>query len=229
MDSDTRATGVAVIADVVRSRSLPDRAAGQRRLEEALDRVNARVPAVQPMAPTVGDECQGMFASLADAVRATLLLRLELGDAVDCRFGIGRGWFAPLPSAAATPIQDGSAWWTARAAIDETKRRAARSSTLRSWFVPDAEAAGGSADRSPAALVNAYLLARDQLVGVMDARSRRLLLGRLDGVSQKQLAAEERITASAVSHSLRRNGALAIIDGAALLAEGAGEAEGVRA
>lgn len=215
--------GVAVIADVVRSRNLPDRAAGQRLLEEALGRVNERVPAVQPLAPTVGDECQGMFAELAGALHATLMLRLELGDAVDCRFGIGRGWYTPLPSAASTPIQDGSAWWTARAAIDETKRRAARSSTLRAWYIPDVEQRaeqdpGGTAP----ALVNAYLLSRDQLVGTMDSRSRRLLLGRLDGVPQKTLAAQEGITASAVSHSLRRNGALAVIDGAALLAEGVG-------
>lgn len=222
MARDSAPLGTAVIADVVRSRSLPDRAEGQRLLEEAIARVNARIPAIQPLAPTVGDECQGMFAGLADAVRATLLLRLELGDAVDCRFGIGRGWFAPLPSAGVTPIQDGSAWWTARAAIDETKRRAARSSTLRTWYIADAEAAGGQAGGAPAALVDAYLLARDQLVGAMDARSRRLLLGRLDDVSQKQLAAQEGITASAVSHSLRRNGALAIIDGAALLTEGVG-------
>ncbi len=218
--SRRESVGVAVIVDVVRSRALPDRAAGQLLLEEALDRVNERIPALQRLAPTVGDECQGMYADLADALRATLMLRLDLGDAVDCRFGIGRGWYASLASAAASPIQDGSAWWTARAAIDETKRRAARSSTLRAWYVPDADAEAEAA--TAPGLVNAYLLARDQLVGAMDSRNRRLLLGRLDGVPQKELAAQEGITASAVSHSLRRNGALAVIDGAALLAEGAG-------
>lgn len=207
--SESTSTGVAVIADVVQSRNLRDRDHGQRLLEDAIGRVNDSVSATQPLSPTVGDECQGMYRTTADAARATLLLRLELGDAVDCRFGLGAGWYRAIASNATGLIQDGSAWWSARSAIEEGKRReTSRTAALRTWYVSDS---------APEPFVNAYLLARDQLVGTMDARARRLLLGTIHGVPQNTLAARENISQSAVSHNLRRNGAFAIIEGAALL------------
>ena len=50
-------------------------------------------------------------------------------------------------------------------------------------------------------LVNAFLLCRDELVSRLDARQRRLVLGVLRGTSQKELAASEGISPSAVSQS----------------------------
>ena len=52
----------------------------------------------------------------------------------------------------------------------------------------------------------------------LDARQRRLVLGVLRGTSQKELAAAEGISPSAVSQSLKRAGAPAILDGTALVA-----------
>jgi hypothetical protein len=48
-------------------------------------------------------------------------------------------------------------------------------------------------------------------VSRLDARQRRLVLGVLRGTSQKELATSEGISPSAVSQSLRRAGAFAII------------------
>ncbi len=72
----TSPSWVAIIVDVSRSRSHPDRSALQRELEAAFDRVNALVVADQPLAPTVGDEFQAVFADLGSALHAILLARL---------------------------------------------------------------------------------------------------------------------------------------------------------
>ena len=98
---------------------------------------------------------------------------------------------------------------TAREAIVEAKEReSGRDPSLRTWLCGDDE-------RAP--LVNAYLLSRDHLVTAMSARSRRLLLGRLQGRVQTELAAQEGISPSAVSQNLRKSGAHAVVGGAALL------------
>ena len=207
--------GVAVIGDLVRSRKQEDRRIAQKRFVEALGRVNDSVPAVQPFAPTVGDECQALYGDLESAVRATLLLRLHLPESLDCRFGIGAGEYATIGEGQVGGIQDGSAWWSARDAIVETKRRERRNATLRTWFeiAPDVR----RSDYPSPAMTNAYLLCRDQLVSVMSDRNRRRLLGLIQGQSQVELAAAEGITQSAVSQSLRTSGAFAILDGSTIL------------
>lgn len=70
---------------------------------------------------------------------------------------------------------------------------------------------------STIAASNAYLLARDELVGAMSARERRLTYGRLIGRSQQELAAEEGISQPSVSKSLRSAGSAALIEGLAAL------------
>jgi hypothetical protein len=211
--------GVAVIGDLVRSRRQEDRKTAQKQFVEALDRVNESVLAVQPFAPTVGDECQALYHELESAVRATLLLRLYLPDSLDCRFGIGAGEYATIGEGQVGGIQDGSAWWSARDAIVETKRRERRNATLRTWYAiaPDVR----RSDFPSAAMTNAYLLCRDQLVSDMSNRNRRRLLGLIEGQSQVELAAAEGITQSAVSQSLRTSGAFAILDGSTILGTGA--------
>ena len=79
----------------------------------------------------------------------------------------------------------------------------------------------GDSDDTPeidVALVNAFLLCRDDLVSRFDARQRRLVLVLLRGRTQKDLAAEEGISASAVSQSLRRAGAFSVLAADELLA-----------
>ena len=70
---------------------------------------------------------------------------------------------------------------------------------------------------STIAASNAYLLVRDELVGAMSERERRLAYGRLLGRSQQELAAEEGITQPSVSKSLRNAGTAALIEGVAAL------------
>jgi hypothetical protein len=65
---------------------------------------------------------------------------------------------------------------------------------------------------------NAYLLARDQLVTDMTARTRRLTYGRCLGRTQRALADSEQITQSAVSQALASSGSAAIVEGFRLLA-----------
>ncbi|MGA8987460.1 SatD family protein [Aeromicrobium sp.] len=209
---------VAVIADLVGSRTQPDRAAAQYNLVAALAQVNRSVDAVQPLAPTIGDECQGVYADVPSALRATLLLRLTLEDPLDCRFGVGLGTYRDVGRSDYGPMQDGPAWWAARDAIVETKARESRKHrSLRTWYVVSDDMLHGSQQFPEPAAINAYLLARDEIVSGMNARSRRLLLGLLDERTQVELAKIEDITQSAVSQNLQRSGAYAVLGGVSLL------------
>lgn len=60
-------------------------------------------------------------------------------------------------------------------------------------------------------LANAYALVRDQLIDGMSARARRLTYGRCRGRTQRELAASENITQSAVSQTLSHSGAAALV------------------
>lgn len=209
---------IAVTADMVGSRRLADRAWAQRALDDAVALVESDLPlALRPLRPTVGDEQQGVYPSLAAALRALLLLRLALPDGVDCRFGVGIGEIGEVPStAAASGIPDGPGWWAARAAIDRVHVLAQRTVPgLRTWVV--AHESTPDAAREAARMANAYLLARDRLVGDMTERARRLAYGRCLDRTQRELAASERITQSAVSQALAASGAAAIVEGFRLL------------
>jgi hypothetical protein len=203
------ARGYAVIVDLVGSRAQPDRTEAQQLLVTALAEVDDAVESLQPLTPTIGDECQGAFADLPSALRAALMLRLLLPGPLDCRFGIGAGTWRTVGDSDYGPMQDGSGWWTAREAIVEAKsRETRRNRTLRSWYATAEDAPDGALDP---AVVNALLLCRDEIVTSMGDRSRRLLLGLLRGRTQVQLADDEGISQSAVSQNLRRSGALAVV------------------
>ncbi len=205
--SDT-SEGFAVIVDLVGSRAQPDRVVAQQQLVDALAVVNRDVPAVQPLAPTIGDECQGAYGDLPAALHAALMLRLLLPDPMDCRVGIGAGTWRIVGRSDYGPMQDGPGWWSARDAIVEAKsRETGRDRTLRTWYV----VADATDDVPAAPLVNALLLCRDEIVSSMTPRSRRLLLGLLRGDTQTRLAADEGISQSAVSQNLRRSGAFAVL------------------
>ncbi|WP_162246470.1 SatD family protein [Aeromicrobium sp. Root495] len=204
-------TRVAVIIDLVGSRRQRDRAWLHRTFVTALAQVDAMVPGEQPLAPTVGDEAQARYHSVNDALRATLLLRLVLPEGLDCRAGIGVGEVQDLGPGVAGLLQDGPGWWAARDAINEAKaRELVKDRTLRTWYLLADEAEPGSEVPSDA-VVQALLLTRDEIVSSMQERSRRLLLGVLQGVSQADLALQEGISASAVSQNLRRSGAYAVL------------------
>ena len=213
MKSD--AQQVALIGDLVGSRRSSSRTEVQQHLVDALAIANEATTSVQALAPTIGDEFQGVYADVGTALRASLVVRLALPEDVDCRCGIGVGTLEIVGTSEYGRTQDSPAWWAARDAIVEAKRReSGQNKLLRSWYAVS-ETGGGRPD---ADLVNALLLCRDELVSRLDGRQRRLVLGVLRGTSQKELAASEDISPSAVSQSLRRAGAFAVLGATDLLA-----------
>jgi len=203
---------VALIGDVVGSKQAPDRSALQASLVAALTAVNAVVPSVQPLAPTLGDEFQGVYDGVARALRASVLVRLHLLP-VDTRYGLGTGDLTVFQHSSHPVSQDGPAWWSAREAIEYVQGRQARrghARHLRTWLID-------STGPEAAAQVNAFLLSRDETIGLQTERARRLLLGALLGQSQLELAQSERISQSAVSQQLGTSGAYAICDAHAVL------------
>lgn len=207
----TRVSSSVLIGDVLASRAAGDRRGLHRELEAALAACNVVEPSVTPLAVTLGDEFQGVYASLGAALAAAWRVRLLLLPGVDTRYGVGRGENIVLDSARG--LQDGSAWWAARDAIDEVKERAALAA-LR--HVRTAYRSATDDASQPA--VAAALECRDHLVGSLSARSLRLLRGAfLDGASQAQLAAAEGISPSAVSQRVRGDGIGVLLDAQARL------------
>jgi hypothetical protein len=207
---------VALTVDIVGSRRIPDRDAAQRALDDAIARVADDLPVAEtPLHPIVGDELQGVYPTLDAALATTLLLQLALPDVVECRFGLGVGAMGLVPSASGD-IPDGPGWWAARAAIDRVHALQQRAvPSARTWVAADASEPTGA--HTAVRSANAYLLARDELVGAMSERARRLTYGRCFGVTQRSLAEQEGITQSAVSQLLAAAGAASIVEGYRLL------------
>jgi hypothetical protein len=200
------APAVTVLGDVVGSRTAVDRRRLHRRLETVLRDASAAVPGVVPLVVTVGDEFQGVFATLGAALDAALRVRLALLPEVDTRFGVGRGVRTVLD--AERGIEDGPAWWSAREALEWGEQQAGRPA-LRLVRTAYRSAVPDPAQEA----VNAALACRDHLLGSMSARSLRLLRGALlDGATQAQLAAVEGVSPSAVSQRFRVDGIGVVID-----------------
>lgn len=196
---------VAVIADVIRSRSYGDRSAVQRDVERMLRSVTAAFPPVQGFSPTVGDELQAVYSTRNEALAATLYAGLLHEQGPELRFGLGQGETYSVTSGSSESIQDGPGWWRAREAVEVAEQRQARTPHLRSRFL--------GPQQQDDALANAYLLARDHVLASMTPRARRYARGVLEGKSQKQIAAELGVSQSAVSQALRSSGAAGLIAG----------------
>lgn len=200
----------ALIGDVVGSRTSGDRGHLHDRLDALLTQANAALRPSVPLRITVGDEFQGCFETLGAALHATLWLRLHLAPEADLRHGIG--WGGATVLAEEPRVEDGPAWWAARAAIEAVKHDAARapSRLVRTAY----RRAEGSAGPDPLA-VNAALMCRDQMIGSVAVktagRSLRLLRGMIDGRTQVELAEEEQISASAVSQRIRHDGLAVVV------------------
>lgn len=188
---------VVLIGDLVGSRGVTDRRGLHRRLTAALEEVNRRWST--DLRITAGDEYQGTAPSLGAASAIALTLRLSLLPSHDVRHGIARGTTALLD--AGSKIEDGPGWWAARAAIDVAEERAERAATRSS------RTAYRSADPDePIGAVEAAFLARDELVGRLDERSLSVLRGLMSARTQRELAEEAGVSASAISQRIRRDG-----------------------
>jgi SatD family (SatD)/Winged helix-turn-helix DNA-binding len=206
-----------LLGDLVGSRDAADRRALHHEVEAALAEVDATVPSLHGLRVTVGDEFQGAYASLGEAVEAAFRVRLALLPHVDTRFGLGRGAVTVLDPRRG--IEDGPGWWAARAAVDRARELAGHAATRHArtaYRSSPPDGSGGPPDgrtgdpAEPA--VNAALLCRDHLVGSLSDRSLRLLRGLMHPeTTQGQLAEREGISASAVSQRVRSDGIGAVL------------------
>ncbi|GAA5156768.1 SatD family protein [Nocardioides marinquilinus] len=191
---------VVVLGDLVGSRRATERAALHHRLTGVLDDLNERWGS--DLRVTAGDEFQGTVPTLGAASAVALAVRLALLPEHDARHGIGVGQRRVLDPG--TGIEDGPAWWAARAAIDDAHALAGRAATRAARTVVRV-ADGTAVAAGPDGALNAALLARDELVGRLDARSLSVLRGLLSGRTQKEIAADEGVSPSAVSQRLRHD------------------------
>lgn len=186
---------VCVVGDVVASRDHPDQRGLLAAVAGALD---ARPEAVSA-ALTVGDEFQVVYDHLGVAVRSLAALRLALredaGVAVRCGIGVGE-LIGPEPPDAGAPGQSGSAWWHARAAIEQVAAPR-RGWPAVTWWVE----ADGDVGAARAALV-----ALDTLWAGFDDLDVSLARGTLDGMTTRELADGTGITQQSVSRRLHDHG-----------------------
>ena len=201
-------TATTLIGDLIGSRGSTDRRRLHATFAAGLDRVNTELRPPTPVRMQVGDEYQGVFASLGDALHAALTVRLAMLPGADVRHGIGRGSIEVLSED--PRVEDGPGWWAARSAIErveEAERRPGERS-LRTAYVDGHDAAVPGSEE---AAVNAALVLRDHLVSGLSDRSLSVLRGLLVGESQRDLAEALEISPSAVSQRVRADGLAAII------------------
>lgn len=193
----------ALLVDVVGSRTA-DREALHADVLASVTVVNAGIRATDPLRTTVGDELQGLYPTLGAALAASYRLRLELAPRWDVRFGIGGGEVRVVDDERG--IQDGSAWWNAREAIDWVKEHAERKGheSARTAIRDDRPAATPAAD-ALARLVDAHLAKlREGAV--------RTLRGMLQGLDNAEIARAEKITESANSQRVLNNDLRPLLD-----------------
>jgi SatD family (SatD) len=214
-----------VLGDVVASKGHAHRTVVQQDVERALDEINGVVPAVQPLEVTIGDEFQGAYRTLFDAIRVSLLVRLALLPSIDTRYGIGSGAVTIFDATRSPISQDGPAWWAARDAIKRIhwqQQRSGHERAARTWYIASTAGLDERTSRlgqDQERFVNAHLICRDTLVPRDDPRGIALLRGWLLGYTQAELANELSITQPAVSQRLARMGAFALRDAQELLNE----------
>lgn len=186
---------VALLVDIVDSRG-SDRSATHAAILAALPQLDSE-SALEPLHPTVGDELQGIFPTLGAALTASYHLRLLLDGTVELRFGLGGGEVRVIDEQRG--IQDGSAWWRAREAIDaiETLENDPQYLGMRTGIVD------GRAESNPLAQATAQLV--DAQLARLRVGARHSLRLLLDGVDNQRAAETLGISASANSQRVRTN------------------------
>jgi SatD family (SatD) len=209
-ESSPQAACAALIGDVVDSRKKRDQSQMFEDLRDVFASVSLHVRARQALTLTIGDEFQAVYATLEDALLATTMLRLAATPRLDLRFGIGWGELTRTRSRAA---QTGPGWWRAREAIRLAEEFGSSSrwpSSLRTLLVDP--------DELRAALANAFLVCRDQIISGMDAKDARIALGLLTGERQAEVGQALELPQSSVSRRQRVNGPSALFRAHQMLA-----------
>ena len=222
----------AVIADIVGSRTLTNRADAQRIFEAALERASEGLALLQAPYPTVGDEFQAVAYTLEDALLLTLRAQLLLPSQLQLRFGIGAGRIEEFASgvhrqapahgrgADSAALQDGSAWWAARAAINRAHDVQDTSNPfIRTWFMAHASVESEFSSHCQTC-INAMLSLRDHSILKLSARHRRITASLLLGKTQVEIARAEKLSQQAISDFARGTGA-GLIQSSLIIAEAA--------
>lgn len=222
----------AVIADIVGSRTLTNRADAQRIFEAALEWASEGLALLQAPYPTVGDEFQAVAYTLEDALLLTLRAQLLLPPQLQLRFGIGAGRIEEFASgvhrqapargrgAESAALQDGSAWWAARAAINRAHEvQDASNPFIRTWFMAHASVESEFSSHCQTC-VNAMLSLRDHSILKLSARHRRITAALLLGKTQVEIARAEKLSQQAISDFARGTGA-GLIQSSLIIAEAA--------
>ena len=222
----------AVIADIVGSRTLTNRADAQRIFEAALERASEGLALLQAPYPTVGDEFQAVAYTLEDALLLPLRAQLLLPPQLQLRFGIGAGRIEEFASgvhrqapargrgAESAALQDGSAWWAARAAINRAHDvQDASNPFIRTWFMVHASVESEFSSHCQTC-INAMLSLRDHSILKLSARHRRITASLLLGKTQVEIARVEKLSQQAISDFARGTGA-GLIQSSLIIAEAA--------
>ncbi|NJL29682.1 MAG: hypothetical protein HC897_18215 [Thermoanaerobaculia bacterium] len=122
------------------------------------------------------------------------------------RFGIG--WGEILAEENRIPFgQSGSAWWRAREAIEEVERI---QSSAKGWPGTLSTLFRGE-DIATEALVDAFLICRDQVLQRLDAKDARITLALFRGEAQEVVGRELGIGQPTVSARQRTRGPSALV------------------
>lgn len=194
----------AIVGDVIASRHAGDREQLQQKLEAALDAVNGIHEPVQALAMTIGDEFQGLFATMEDAVDVTLRLRLALMGDVETRCGLGWGELELVTER--PPFgQDGPCWWRAREAIGAVERSESSNAVPRT--IRTLVRTGDETE----AMLNSYLVGRDHIISGWDETDYTVASLFTEGWSQARIADDVGLSQSSVSRRLQGHGILAVL------------------
>jgi hypothetical protein len=198
--------GAALLGDVVASRQHPDQQRLFSLVAGHLEWVNRRVRALQPLQLTIGDEFQGLYERLEDAVFVSLLVRLRLAGQLALRFGIGWGPVITHAAIEAPAAQSGEAWWNAREALQLVARAAGRKkrwpANLGTWLV--------APGREDAQWARAALILQDQVLAAMDGKDAAITLALLADERQVDLTDVVGLSQSTISHRQRERGPSAL-------------------
>ena len=197
-----------------------------------MERASEGLALLQAPYPTVGDEFQAVAYTLEDALLLTLRAQLLLPPQLQLRFGIGAGRIEEFASgvhrqapacgrgAESAALQDGSAWWAARAAINRAHDvQDASNPFIRTWFMAHASVESEFSSHCQTC-INAMLSLRDHSILKLSARHRRITASLLLGKTQVEIARVEKLSQQAISDFARGTGA-GLIQSSLIIAEAA--------